>query len=474
MTLLEFILYLIYGFAMISVGIFAIVQTTARASNISLIRSLKYLGAFAIAHGISEWITLIIKLELCHPHMILEVYYANVILKAVSFLFLLRFGLDLFPAREKYKRMLIRIPWLTFLLYLVGFSLFMVYNGPDYHFINRSYNIIVIRYFMAIPSSMITAYALYLNARSLEKTNPAKIAHRYRNLAWVFVGYGVVEGLLVSRADFFPANIIHIGLFPEYFSLITLAFKAVVGFIINYLLIQVIDTFSWQQEARMLNLEKHRIASEERRKLGLEIHDGLIQELYALGLKIEYLASFHDQPAARDTFDQIKASITNTINKTREFISVNASDEIELDKLKDSLEELVRRYNESQGIKIELKWNVPSYLAGNLSPEAKTQIYYIVQEAITNIIKHSRADYASVLFESGPEYLYVTITDNGRGISRRDTNPGHHFGIRSMKERTQRLNGLFNIDVLLKGTSIELKIPWEDNYDLSDQGPDSR
>ncbi len=474
MMLLEFILYLIYGFAMISVGIFAIVQTTGKTSNISLIRSLQYFGAFAIVHGISEWVTLIIKLELCHPHMVLEVYYTNVILKAVSFLLLLRFGLDLLPARQKYKRILVRIPWIAFIAYLTGFYLLIVYNHIDYHYLNRSYNIIAVRYFLAIPSCMLTAYTLYLNALSLEKNNPVKIANRYRNLAWVFVGYGIVEGLLVSRADFFPANIIHIGLFPEYFSLVTLAFKAVVGFIINYLLIQVIDTFSWQQEARMLNLEKHRIASEERRKLGLEIHDGLIQELYALGLKIEYLASFHDQPAARDTFEQIKASITNTINKTREFISVNALDEIELDKLKDSLEELVRRYNESQGIKIELNWNVAADLAGNLSPEATTQIYYIVQEAITNIIKHSGADCAAVLLESGPEYLYVTITDNGRGISRRETKPGNHFGIRSMEERSHRLNGLFNIDVLLRGTRIELKIPWEDNYGLSDQSPDSR
>jgi len=51
-------------------------------------------------------------------------------------------------------------------------------------------------------------------------------------------------------------------------------------------LIKVIDTFGWEQKEKLNRLEKHRIASEERRKLGLEIHDSIIQSLYAAGLKV--------------------------------------------------------------------------------------------------------------------------------------------------------------------------------------------
>jgi signal transduction histidine kinase len=99
---------------------------------------------------------------------------------------------------------------------------------------------------------------------------------------------------------------------------------------------------------------------------------------------------------------------------------------------------------------------------GNLLPEKTTQIYYIVQEAITNIIKHSQADRAEVLLEGGHDFIYVTITDNGRGISHHDVNLKQKYGIRSMKERAQRVNGIFKIEKLLKGTRIQLKIPWEE------------
>lgn len=462
MTIIEFLLYLIYGFSMVMMGIFAIMQKDSKIMNFSLIKSIKYLGYFGIIHGMSEWITMIIKLELCHPHLYIEVYYVNLMLKALSFTFLLYFGLDLLAIREKYKNILLRIPLIGFLLYLFSFYLLTSHYGVDYHLLNDHFKIISIRYLMAVPSCAIAAAALYANARLIEKTKSAEIAKRYKNLSWIFIAYGFVEGLLVSKAAFFPANIINNEIFPEYFILITLSFKAIVGFIINYSLIKVIDTFSWEQEERLFQLEKLRIASEERRKLGLEIHDGIIQQLYAIGLKIEYLSRYkEDKASAINILEEVKVNITATINKIREFISADALDEIELDRLKDSLEQLVRKYNETQSVEIVLKCKLSPYTVGDLLAEKTTQIYYIVQEAITNVIKHSQADHAEVLLEGTPDFIYITITDNGIGISQ-DIKLEQQFGIRSMKERAQRVNGFFKIESLLKGTRIELKIPCEE------------
>ncbi|MDD4802003.1 MAG: histidine kinase [Syntrophomonas sp.] len=459
MNIIEFLLYLIYGFSMITMGIFAIMQKDSRVMNISLIRSMKYLGYFGIIHGISEWISMIIKLGI-YSHINIEIYYINLTLKALSFIFLFYFGLDLLPFMDRFKRLRPAIPFIILGLYLLCFTWLIKIYGVDYHLSNTIFTTVAIRYFMAIPSCAIAAAALYLNAQLIEKTKSLQISQRYKNLAWVIIVYGFVEGLLVSRAAFFPANIINKEAFPEYFIYITLSFKAIVGFIINYLLIKVIDTFSWEQEERLFRLEQLRIAAEERRKLGLEIHDTIIQELYAMGLKVGYLAKYKDKGSAGDILEEIKESITTTINKTREFISVNVLEEIALDELKDSLEQLVKRYNETQGVKIELKCIISPYIEGTLSPEKTTQIYYIVQEAITNIIRHAQADYAQVLLEGRHDFINITITDNGKGISY-DENNVEQFGIRSMNERAQRINGLLKIERLAKGTSIELRIPWE-------------
>jgi NarL family two-component system sensor histidine kinase YdfH len=73
----EFLLYLIYGYAMITMGIFAIVQKDTKIMNLALVKSLKYLGYFGITHGISEWNYMIIKLEFCHPYLHPTFYNLN-------------------------------------------------------------------------------------------------------------------------------------------------------------------------------------------------------------------------------------------------------------------------------------------------------------------------------------------------------------------------------------------------------------
>jgi signal transduction histidine kinase len=157
--------------------------------------------------------------------------------------------------------------------------------------------------------------------------------------------------------------------------------------------------------------------------------------------------------------DEVKGNLSASIDKIRDCITSNAWDEIQLDSLKDKLERLVQKYNGSQGIKIKLAYRISPYLVDNISPEKAAQIYYIVQEAVTNVTKHSQADHAEILLEGRHDNIYVTIRDNGRGFSQHDIPLEGHFGIRSMQERTRRVNGLLHIEKLIKGTRVEVKIP---------------
>ena len=465
MPITDFLLYLIYGFAMVTMGIFALLQRDSKIMNLPLIKSLKFLGLFGITHGISEWVSMIIRLELCHPHYYTGVYNFNLFLKAISFAFLMYFGLDSLPIRDRYKKIFLKAPIILLLIFVGGFT-FLIYNyGTDYHILNTKFNIISIRYLMGFPSCIITAIALYMNARLIEKTKPVKISNRYKKLAWVFIVYGILEGLIIAQADFFPANIINREFFVEYLNIKPLFIKAFVGFVIYYLLIKVIDTFSWEQEEKLRQLEESRIAAKERRKLGLEIHDGIIQDLYAAGLKVEYLSANKDGDNRRDVLDEVREDLNNAIKKTREFISITTLGKIKLEDLKDNLEQLVEMFNQHQNIKINLKCEISPYSIDNLSPAKATQVYYIIQEAISNVIKHSEADYANVILEGRYDFLYITVIDNGKGIYLEDINPEKQFGINSMKERTKRVGGSLVIERINNGTEVKLKIPWEEQID---------
>ncbi|NLP44430.1 MAG: hypothetical protein GX351_07360, partial [Peptococcaceae bacterium] len=190
---------------------------------------------------------------------------------------------------------------------------------------------------------------------------------------------------------------------------------------------------------------------------------------YATGLKLNYLSmncqgNQQDNPEkekCQKLMNEIKQDLNNSIEKIRDFISATALNRIELDDLHANLDQLIRQCNQSPGIEIELLFKNSPYTTGYLSPEKSTQIYYIVQEAVCNILKHSEADKAEVLLEGRHDLLYITVTDNGKGISIDSLNQQRHFGILSMRERTERIGGQLVIQQNSKGTRIELQVPWE-------------
>lgn len=455
-----FFLYLIYGFAFINMGIFSVQEKDVEVIDLPLVRSLKYLGYFGISHGISEWITMVTVIEL-YPDLYICLYVIKQLLKAISFAYLMYFGASLLQIKGKYKNIVLRVPITSFVIWLTGFLLLISNHGLGYHTLNPKYNTIILRYFMGFIGGLISAIALYLNAKEIEKRKSNMMARRYKGLACVFLVYSFLDGLIVRQADFFPANIINSNFLKIYFICPPQILKATVGIIINFLLIKVIDTFGWEQKEKINRLQKHRIASEERRKLGLEIHDSIIQGLYTAGMKAEYLIKNKGSEKAELILEEIKVDLTNTIDKTREFLSSTTLDIIEVEDLNDSLEQLVRNLNTSQDMELNLKCEISPLNLGQLSQEKSTQIYYIIQEAVSNIIKHSNASYADILLKANHDCLYIRVTDNGVGISIQDINFKTQFGISSMKERAERVGGIFNIEKIKNGTKVELMIPWE-------------
>src|SRR5690606_1398743 len=107
------------------------------------------------------------------------------------------------------KNKIQKIPIILFAAWLGGFIFFILSYGLDYHISNPKYNILTLRYLMALPGGIISAIALYLNAKLIEKRKLNKIAGRYKSLAWVFLIYGFLDGLIVTKLDFFPANVIN-------------------------------------------------------------------------------------------------------------------------------------------------------------------------------------------------------------------------------------------------------------------------
>ncbi len=460
MTEAYFFLYLIYGSVYIYIGFFALQKKEVEVSSFPLVKTLKYLGFFGVAHGLSEWVTMLVITGLYSEYYIF-LFIGKQVLKATSFLFLWIFGFRLLPLRGKFNRIKSKLPIALFTFWLIGFGYFIIRFSPDYHINNPQFNTIFLRYVLGFSGGVSSALAMLYSANDLKEVNLVDIAKRYRHMAYVFFVYGILDGVFVRRMDFFPASILNNDLFLSIFGFPIQIGKISVGIALSLLLVRVTQTFSWEQREKLRQLQNDALASEERRKLGMELHDNILQRLYSTGLRVEYLLKKGDDEHRTEGLNEIKRDLNSTISTVRKFLESSTSEKITIGMLKERLESLVDEFNRNQGVLFSLSYEIPAFGLVNLSPENSTEIYYIVQEALLNAKKHAQADQVKVVLKGSFRYLLVTIQDNGVGL-RDNYNGKKHFGIRSMEERTKKIKGQLTFEKGKKGTIIELAVPWEE------------
>ena len=115
---------------------------------------------------------------------------------------------------------------------------------------------------------------------------------------------------------------------------------------------------------------------------------------------------------------------------------------------------------EMSDIQIEFKVS-PDAEYAQLTPSVEIQLMRIIQEALTNVRKHSRATTVGIMFERDNNELCVTITDNGQGfdLARVPSVGRPRFGLHTMRERAEAVGGVLSIDTTPgQGTKVEIRM----------------
>lgn len=458
------LLFFVYGLAFFSMGISAVQQHVSKGTSFILLKSIKYLGYFGIIHGITEWV-IMLRITKFYPEQDLLLLFIATLLNAISFTFLLAFGLKLWlnddEGYDKYKK----IPWIILGVWLIGYAL-TFFNLLD---LNQRDLIrwifvedIMSRYFIGIPANIITSFALYKNAKLMYKLRLKNIAYKL-NLMSIFFGlYGFFAGVIVDKRPFFPANIINKALFLQLFGFPVELGRAISAVMITIFFIGAIDIFRWETNQKIAILTKQQIASNERRKLGRELHDGIIQSLFATGLLVENLLDTKQEGNLDDSLRNIKASLNDTIQQVREFIKRVSTYNVGVEDLRFRLMELIENYRGISAIKISFKYDIPEMTSSVISREKLTQLYYVTQEAITNSIKHSEANEIEITVSSNLKSVQASIEDNGKGFDQSRVFGAPHYGIQTMKDRASSVNGELIILSNNTGTRVLIEIPWEE------------
>ena len=205
-----------------------------------------------------------------------------------------------------------------------------------------------------------------------------------------------------------------------------------------------------------------RASEQERRRWARELHDETLQELGALKMMLE-TSSAVDRPelvaeSVVRSIDQLDLTIRGLQSLITE-LRPAALDELGL---KPAVEALLKRTAATSGLRVESSIDL-AYAEGRtgtrLEPELATVVYRLVQEALTNAVKHAEAETLTVEISERDAEVAVSVRDDGTGFGRERLRDGG-FGLIGMEERVQLVGGRLEIDSTPgTGTAVRAWLP---------------
>lgn len=215
-----------------------------------------------------------------------------------------------------------------------------------------------------------------------------------------------------------------------------------------------------REELERLSARLVTVQEQERRSLARELHDEVGQALTAI--KMDVAVALRGMPAgAREisSLEDARSLAENTLQGVRDLSQLLHPSMLDDFGLPEAVGAYLRSFSKRTGIRTEL---VQYGMEQRLSPEAEVCVYRIVQEALTNVARHSGARSATVTLARSSDHLQMTVEDDGRGVVMRGPRgpASRGLGIIGMRERAQALGGAFTIEPRPGGgTRVSARIP---------------
>jgi signal transduction histidine kinase len=225
-------------------------------------------------------------------------------------------------------------------------------------------------------------------------------------------------------------------------------------------------------ENAQLHRQARRLAVlEERERIGMDLHDGIIQSIYGVGLALEYarMAVNEDPDLTRDKISQSIDGLNEAIRDLRAYIlDLNPRQLQSEETLTQGLQRLLAEFRANTLAEINLV-TAEDGLAG-LPREHALAMFHICQEALANVAKHAGARKAEVHLWTTEERALLEVTDDGRGFDVRKQNASLGHGLSNMGRRARKVGGDVEISSRpMGGTTVLAWVPWEQNGVPSDQ-----
>jgi len=212
------------------------------------------------------------------------------------------------------------------------------------------------------------------------------------------------------------------------------------------------------ENARLLQQSQDLAILEERERIGMDLHDGVIQALYGVGLNLEECADVvADEPEfVSRRLDKAVNDLNQVIKDIRSYIFHLRPAAFSSKNLEEALFDLAREVQVNSLVDVEVK--IAQVDASSLPDDLAENLFHIVQEALANVAKHARASRAVVeLIGEGDAYT-LNVGDNGRGFDAASRRGVGHRGLGNIADRARAIDASFDIESAPgEGTSIRVR-----------------
>jgi two-component system, NarL family, sensor histidine kinase ComP len=222
--------------------------------------------------------------------------------------------------------------------------------------------------------------------------------------------------------------------------------------------IKELDSLKERSNSVWLTRLIFRWSEKERRKLAIDLHDTILQDLIVLKRKVESLRLQNMRiEEMKKQLNNMEEEIVDMIDVTRETCHELRPPFLEQIGLREAIAELIKKFHLRSNIKVE--WNV--HVSTKLDEERELAVYRIVQELLNNALKHSQASHIRLILEAQNEEIQLHYVDNGIGIDMEKLNHcDGKLGLFGIRERVQGLAGTCEMTSQLgKGLDIRITIP---------------
>lgn len=213
-------------------------------------------------------------------------------------------------------------------------------------------------------------------------------------------------------------------------------------------------------EAELAAARAERTLLAERDRMARDLHDRVIQRIFAAGMALQTAARLARSPAAADRIQAVVGDLDTAIAELRETIFTLQHGPRQDASLREQVIELADQAAPVLGFSPDVTFEGPP---DAVPDEVAVHVLAVCREALSNIARHAGASAAAVTLTSGSEIVLV-ISDNGRGLG----NPSRSSGLRNMRDRAELLGGTFHAESQSgAGTRLEWRAPLTGHRDES-------